>query len=136
MGGPARAQAPHVLHFCNSCIFITVHGIRATRMKAPGPWRRCQETWCGENLILLAFVSFNSNVKNVLFWLYPRRSGTPGTAQFSIRSNKIPALDFFKSFHKSRSVLIIILRLTYQQIKIKKDLHYSGKSLKVPNIKI
>jgi hypothetical protein len=26
MGGPARAQAPHVLHFCNSCIFATVHG--------------------------------------------------------------------------------------------------------------
>jgi hypothetical protein len=26
MGGPARAQAPHVLHFCNSCFFITVPG--------------------------------------------------------------------------------------------------------------
>jgi hypothetical protein len=44
-----------------------------------------------------------------------------------MRSNKIPALDFFKSFHKSRSVLIIFLRLTYQQIKIKKELAIFGK---------
>ena len=64
MGGPARKPP-------TCCIFATVAFLsrftgRATRMKAPGPWRKCQETWCGDNLILLAFVSFNSNVKNVL----------------------------------------------------------------------
>ena len=133
--GPPARKPP------TCCIFATVAFLsrftdRATRMKAPGPWRRCQETWCGENLILLPFVAFNSNVKNVLFWLYPRRSGTPGTAQFSMRSNKIPALDFFKSFHKSRSFLIIFFKATYQQIKIKKELAFLGISLKVPNIKI
>ena len=132
MGPPAR-KPPTSTHFERCCIFTILTVVflprftgRATRIKAPGPWRRCQETWCGENRTLLAFVSFNSNVKNVLFWFYPRRSGTPGTAQFSMRSNKIPALDFFKSFHKSRSVLIIILRLTYQQIKIKKGLAILG----------
>ena len=123
------------------CIFATVAFLsrftgRATRIRAPGPWRRCHETWCGENLILLAFDSFNSNVKNVLFLLYPNKSGTPKTAQFSIRSNKIPALDFFKSFHKSRSFLIIFLELTYQQIKIKKDLHFWEYPLKSLTIKI
>ena len=124
VGPPARK--PPLCDIFATVAFLSRFTGRATRMKAPGPWRKCQETWCGDNLILLAFVSFNSNVKNVLFWLYPKRSGTPGTAQFSIRSNKIPALDFFKSFHKSRSVLIIILRLTYQQIKIKKELAIFG----------
>ena len=123
--GPPARKPP------TCCIFATVAFLsrfldRATRMKAPGPWRRCQETWCGENLILLPLITFNSNVKNVLFWLYPRRSGTPGMAQFSTLSNKIPALDFFKSFHKSRSVLIIFLKVTYQQIKIKKELARLG----------
>ena len=135
--GPPARKPPGLTHFERCCIFTILTVVflsrftgRATRMKAPGPWRRCQATWCGENLILLAFDSFNSNVKNVLFLLYPNKSGTPKTAQFSIRSNKIPALDFFKSFHKSRSVLIIFLELTYQQIKIKKDLHFREYPLK------
>ncbi len=124
--GPPARKPP------TCCIFATVAflsrpAIRATRIRAPEPWRKCHDIWCGENAILLPFVAFNSNVKNVLFWLYPRRSGTPGTAQFSIRSNKIPALDFFKSFHKSRSFLIIFLRATYQQIKLKKELALFGK---------
>ena len=135
MGGPARASPPRVA-FLQQLLFY--HG---SRFGQQGSGRRdrgagARKPGAGENLILLPFVAFNSNVKNVLFWLYPRRSGTPGTAQFSIRSNKIPALDFLKSFHKSRSFLIIFFKATYQQIKIKKDLHYLGNSLKVPNIKI
>ena len=131
--GPPARKPPALTHFERCCTFTILTVVflsrftgRATRMKAPGPWRKCQETWCGENLILLPFVAFNSNVKNVLFWLYPRRSGTPGMAQFSIRSNKIPALDFFKSFHKSRSFLIIFLKATYQHKKIKKELAIFG----------
>ena len=40
--------------------------------------------WCGENLSLFFFVTFNSTVKKVPESLYPNRSGVPKRLRFSI----------------------------------------------------
>ena len=45
---------------------------------------------------MLPIVAFNSNVKKILFLLKQSKSGTPGTAQFSMRSNKMSVFDCFK----------------------------------------
>ena len=43
----------------------------------------CHAIWCGENLILLPEVTFNSTVKKWPELLYPNRSGMPGMLRFS-----------------------------------------------------
>ena len=45
--------------------------------------------WCGENLILLPLVTFNSTVKKWLLVLYPNRSGVPRALLFSTLVHEI-----------------------------------------------
>ncbi len=56
--------------------------------------------WCGEKVILLLFVTFNSTVKNPCFSVYPTRSGKPKDAQDSMRVHKILGV-FFLTFCQS-----------------------------------
>jgi hypothetical protein len=46
----------------------------------------------------LYFVTFSSTVKNVLFLLYPNRSGVPNELMFSILVHKILGVNAFHSF--------------------------------------
>jgi len=54
--------------------------------------------WCGEKVILLLFVTFNSTVKKPRFSVYPTRSGKPKDAQDSTLVHVILGVFFFKSF--------------------------------------
>ena len=56
--------------------------------------------WCGEKVIFLLFVTFNSTVKNPCFSVYPTRSGKPKDAQDSMRVHKILGV-FFLTFCQS-----------------------------------
>ena len=56
--------------------------------------------WCGENDILLLFVTFNSTVKKPRFSVYPTRSGKPKEAQDSTLVQIILGV-FFLTFCQS-----------------------------------
>ena len=66
--------------------------------------------WCGENLILLLFVTFNSTVKKCLLTLYPKQSGIPIPARFSMRFHIIPGVFFLSSWYNLRSGPMRILK--------------------------
>ena len=68
-----------------------------------------KEIWCGENRILLLFTTFNSTVKKCLLVLYPKQSGIPIPARFSMRFHIIPGVFFLSSWYNLRSGPIQIL---------------------------
>ena len=66
--------------------------------------------WCGENLILLLFVTFNSTVKKCLEALYPKQSGIPIPARFSIRFHIMEGQFFLRSWYNFLSGPIAYLQ--------------------------
>ena len=92
-----------------------------TSFKHPWPWCLAKmkvslgcvvwkAIWCGENLILLLFTTFNSTVKKCLLVLYPKQSGIPIPARFSMRFQIIPGVFFLSSWYNFRSGPIQILK--------------------------
>ena len=59
--------------------------------------------WCGENLILLPLVTFNSTVKKWPEVLQPNRSGVPSKLLFSILIQEISGIDFLIFAYNLRS---------------------------------
>jgi hypothetical protein len=69
-----------------------------TRINVFSGWRIWKLIWCGERRTELPDVTFSSTVKNVLFLLYPNRSGVPNELMFSILVHKILGVNAFHSF--------------------------------------
>ena len=68
--------------------------------------------WCGENLILLPDVTFNSTVKKCPKALYPNRSGVPNKLLFSILVHDILGVILLSSCHNFVSGFIKIMTVT------------------------
>ena len=69
-----------------------------TRINVFSGWRIWKLIWCGERRTELPVVTFSSTVKNVLFLLYPNRSGVPKALKFSNLVQEILGVNFFHSF--------------------------------------
>ena len=69
-----------------------------TRINVFSGWRIWKLIWCGESRTELPVVTFSSTVKNVLFLLYPNRSGVPNELMFSILVHEILEVNAFHSF--------------------------------------
>jgi len=72
----------------------------------------CHAIWCGRNEIEFTFVNLASTVKKCMFLLYPNRSGTPGTARFSILFHKISGVCNRNFLIKSFSFFMFKIKLT------------------------
>ena len=69
------------------------------------------EIWCGENLILLWDISFNSTVKKCPEVLYPNRSGVPSKLVFSTLVHDILGVILLSSCHNFVSGFIKTMTL-------------------------
>ena len=88
--------------------------------------------WCGENAILLLFVTFNSTVKKPRFSVYPTRSGKPKEAQDSTLVQIILGV-FFLTFCQSLDSFFKVNYLTDIATKIAvKSMIITSNS--IPNI--
>jgi hypothetical protein len=79
-----------------------------TRINVFSGWRIWKLIWCGERRTELPVVTFSSTVKNVLFLLYPNRSGVPNELMFSILVHKILGVNAFHSFQNLLSGFKVI----------------------------
>ena len=116
-----------------------VQGPRAlTKIKVSLGWVIWNAIWCGEKFILLAFVTFNSTVKKCRLVLYPKQSGRPIPAVFSILFQVIPGVFFLSSCHSFLSGVICILsQLAHDYItqffhNITRGSHFRGYSKNKP----
>jgi len=73
------------------------------RINVPFKCVKWKAIWCGENLIVLLLVTFNSRVKNLLNLLYPNTSGIPTMLRFSIRFQIKPLKFSFKFLYNLAS---------------------------------